>query len=212
MAWCFGRVPHQHFSRLANSNVVVSVIDNAHFKTGLRTPDCAFIDVARLVMCQEHATALCHRPPFDQWEAEAFLERAMHRRLNATAHTELDFVVTILWSGRLTEEDRNNGSQIVDDCCLSLSDLTPPPSATEPFGQDLAIACLQHSEERKNACINMEQRQRVIDALCTLQHRHEATARCVPLADHQFIFVTEDATLWPACCPGRIEQARLRLW
>ena len=147
-----------HFATFANGNVVVFAIDDAHFEAGLRPAHCARIDMSRLLVGDQDFTHLGHAPTLDQGKPKALLERSMDRWLKPCSKTKADFVITILWTGRLVQKHRDNNAKIVDDCRLGLADFAPPAGSAEAFRHNLGAASEQHSVERDDAGVDVKQR------------------------------------------------------
>ena len=73
--------------------------------------------------------------------------------------------------------------------------LCPPARGLEAVGLNLAITLEQGAIKRKNGGVDVEQRQRVVDALAGFAKSRQPAASAIPYAGSQLITVRQHATL-----------------
>ena len=159
-------MPDDHLAGLAVGNVPILIVDHAHIDARDGAAEGTRADLARRAIVGQNAHHLGHAPDLDQGKAEPLLEYRMQLRLDAGAQSEAHLVRAVFGARRLSQQQRHDHAQIVNDRCPSLGDLLPPALRREAIGLNLAVARQHGAEEREDACVNMVERQRIVDSVC----------------------------------------------
>ena len=206
-----GRVAHQHLAWRAGRHRLAGLIRYPHLQPWRTTAKGARAHLAVVAMVGDSAHHLGHAPELDERKAKALLEGGMQLRLYpraiAKAHTVLLF--PIRWG--LLEQEGNDHAQVVNDGGAAAGHLLPPAAGLKAVGLDLAAAAQQHAVERQDGGVDVEQRQRVEQALAAFLDRHMAGVGRIPLASGQLIGMRQHTALGLAGGARGVEDARGRV-
>ena len=188
-AWCGCAVTHQHLAVLAIGQIDIVVINHAHLDAGLGSAKGARAHMARHVVVNNGAHHFSHAPDFNQGKAESVFKSGVPLRLHASANRKLNGMVALMWMHRLVQQHRHHYAEVMNHGGPGFIHLGPPARGLEAVGLNLAIALEQGAIKRKNGGVDMEQRQRVVEALAGFAKSRQPAASAIPHAGSQFIAV-----------------------
>ena len=206
-----GRVADQHLAGRAVGHVAIGVVDDAHLEAGLNPAEGARADLARRLVVDQGANHLRHAPELDEREAEALLERCVQLRLDAGTDAEAHAVLALVRRLGPAQQHRHDDTQVVHDGGPRFAHLRPPARGLETVCLHLAVAHEHGAAERKDRCVDVAERQGVVDAVAALTQAARAAARGVPGARGELVAVREQATLGPPGGSRRVQNARRRV-
>ena len=131
----------------------------------------------------------------------------MALRVDAGADGEAHAVAALQRRRRLAQQHRHHHAQVVHDGGARLVHLRPPARGAEAVGLHLAVAAQHHAVEGQDRRVDVEQRQRVVEAVGAVAEAGQATRAGIPAAGFQLVAVRQHAALGPAGGARGVEHA-----